>query len=69
MFAGGLFVLIGLALVAVWVLTLVNIIRTPEGSFRVGSQIMWVLIVVLVPIIGVPLYWVMAAPQRGQSSL
>jgi phospholipase D-like protein len=58
------FALIGIVLVAAWVATLVNIIRTPEGSFRVGSQMLWVLIVVLVPFIGVPLYWIMAAPPR-----
>jgi phospholipase D-like protein len=58
-------VLIVLVLIAAWIATLVNIIRTPEGSFRVGNQIVWVLVVILVPFIGVPLYWIMAAPQRG----
>ena len=58
------FALIALVLLAAWIATLVNIIRTPEGSFRVGNQMMWLLIVILVPFIGVPLYWIMAAPQR-----
>jgi hypothetical protein len=58
------FALIALVLLAAWIATLVNIIRTPEGSFRVGNQMMWLLIVILVPFVGVPLYWIMAAPQR-----
>jgi len=53
-----------LAALAAWIATLINIIRTPEGAFRAGSQIIWVLVVVLAPLIGVPLYWLMAAPQR-----
>jgi phospholipase D-like protein len=60
-------VLIVLVLVAAWIATVVNIIRTPEGTFRAGSQIPWVLLVVLAPFIGVPLYWILAAPQRPRT--
>ena len=57
-------VIIVLMLVALWIATLVNIVRTPAASFRAGSQTVWLLMVILIPFIGVPLYWVMAAPQR-----
>ena len=56
--------IIVLMLIALWIATLVNIVRTPEGAFHAGSQIVWLLMVILIPFIGVPLYWVMAAPQR-----
>ena len=51
-----------LLLLGVWALTIANVIRTPDGSYRAGNQIVWLLVVILVPIIGVPLYWVLGAP-------
>jgi hypothetical protein len=57
---GGLF---GLALLALWIFTLVNIIRTPDGSYRAGNQVVWLLVVILTGPIGVALYWVLGAPQ------
>lgn len=56
--------LIVLALVGVWVLTIASIIRTPEHAFRTGNQVVWLLVVLLVPLVGVPLYYVMGAPAR-----
>lgn len=58
---GGLF---GLALLAIWIFTLANIIRTPDGSYRVGNQIVWLLVVILTGPIGVALYWILGAPQN-----
>jgi hypothetical protein len=56
--------LVIVALLAVWVVTLVSIIRTPDHAYRAGNQIVWLLIVIFLPLIGVPLYWIFGAPQR-----
>lgn len=53
-----------IALLVVWGITIANIIRTPDHAYRAGNQIVWILVVILVPIIGVPLYWILGAPQR-----
>lgn len=55
--------LIGLALLIVWVLTIANVIKTPDYRYRAGNQLVWLLVVILVPIIGVPLYWILGAPE------
>lgn len=51
-----------IGLIVVWALTIASIIRTPDHAYRAGNQIVWLLVVILVPIIGVPLYWVLGAP-------
>lgn len=56
------FPLITVILIVVWALTIANIIRTPEGAYRAGNQIVWLLVVILVPVIGVPLYWILGSP-------
>ena len=56
---GGLFFLL---LIGVWVITIASVIRTPDGGYRAGNQIVWWLLVIRRPIIGVPLYWVIGAP-------
>jgi hypothetical protein len=56
--------IIVIALLVVWGFTLANIIRTPDHAYRAGSQLVWILVVILVPFIGVPLYWILGAPQR-----
>ncbi len=56
---GGLFLLI---LLGAWALTIASVVRTPDGAYRAGNQIVWLLVVILVPIIGVPLYWILGAP-------
>jgi Phospholipase_D-nuclease N-terminal len=54
---------VGIALLVLWAVTIANIIRTPEGAYRAGNQIVWLLVVIFVPFIGVPLYWILGAPQ------
>ena len=58
----GPLILIGLLLLWGW--TIASIVRTPDHAYRAGNQIVWVLVVILVPFIGVPLYWILGAPQR-----
>lgn len=55
--------LVGLVLLVVWGFTIANIIRTGEHGYRAGNQIVWLLVVILVPVVGVPLYWILGAPQ------
>ena len=55
--------LVAIGLLVVWGFTIANVIRTPDHAYRAGSQIVWVLVVIFVPIIGVPLYWILGAPQ------
>lgn len=57
---GGPLVLI--ILLVVWGLTIANVVRTPDHAYRAGNQIVWLLVVILVPIIGVPLYWILGSP-------
>jgi phospholipase D-like protein len=59
-----LFPLVFIVLIVVWVRTILDIIRTQDYQYRAGNQIVWLLVVILLPLIGVPLYWVFGAPQR-----
>lgn len=58
--------LILVLLIALWAFTIANVIRTPDHSYRAGNQLVWLLVVILVPFIGVPLYWIMGAPETGR---
>lgn len=49
----------------VWIRTLVHIIQTPDHMFRAGSQVLWAIVVILVPFIGLVLYYALGAPDRG----
>ncbi|MEX2556421.1 MAG: PLDc N-terminal domain-containing protein [Actinomycetota bacterium] len=52
-------------LIGLWVRTIIDIIKGQDYRFRAGNQIVWLLVVILLPIVGVPLYWIMGAPERG----
>ena len=51
-------------LIGLWIRTIIDIIKGQDYRFRAGNQIVWLIVVILVPIIGVPLYWIMGAPER-----
>ena len=51
-------------LIALWVRTIIEIIRTQDYQYRAGSQVVWLLVVILVPLVGVPLYYILGAPER-----
>jgi hypothetical protein len=51
-------------LIGLWVRTIIDIIKGQDYRFRAGNQIVWLIVVILVPIIGVPLYWIIGAPER-----
>ena len=51
-------------LIGLWVRTIIDIVRTPDYQYRAGNQVVWLLVVILVPLVGVPLYYVLGAPER-----
>lgn len=52
-----------LLLFALWLYTIVSVIKTPDHMYRAGTQVVWLLAVILVPMVGVPLYWILGSPQ------
>jgi drug/metabolite transporter (DMT)-like permease len=66
MFARGLFVLIVALALWAWISTIARILRTREGGFRNASQVAWLFVVIVVPLIGVPLYWFMESAARDR---
>lgn len=56
--------LVVIFLFALWVRTIIDIIKNQDYRFRAGNQVVWLIVVILVPIIGVPLYWILGAPDR-----
>jgi hypothetical protein len=59
-----LFPLIGILLIVVWVRTIIDIVKTQDYRYRAGNQVVWLIVVILVPLIGVPLYWILGAPEN-----
>ena len=51
-------------LIAIWVRTIIDIIKNQDYRFRAGNQVVWLIVVILVPFVGVPLYWILGAPDR-----
>ncbi len=56
--------LVMIFLIAFWVRTIIAIIKTQDYQYRAGNQIVWLVVVILVPFVGVPLYWILGAPSR-----
>jgi hypothetical protein len=54
-------VLIAIPLLLIWVLTLVDLVRRHDLSG--GRKVLWALFVLLVPIVGVIVYFVARPPQ------
>jgi hypothetical protein len=48
-----------------WIRTLVQIIQTPDHMYRAGSQVLWAVVVILLPFIGLVLYYAIGAPDRS----
>jgi hypothetical protein len=55
---------IGLAGLAVWLYALVDVIRTPDGQYRAGNQLIWILVILFANLIGAIIYLVMGRPSR-----
>ncbi|MGH2783739.1 MAG: PLDc N-terminal domain-containing protein [Actinomycetota bacterium] len=56
--------LVVIFLIALWVRTIIDIIKNQDYRFRAGNQIVWLIVVILIPFVGVPLYWILGAPER-----
>ena len=57
--------LLAIFLIALWVRTIIDIIKNQDYRFRAGNQVVWLIVVILVPFVGVPLYWIIGAPGRA----
>ena len=60
-----IWVTIGVALVIIWVITVVDIIRRHLGAKRTSA---WLLIVVLLPFVGALAYWALRKPEPGDAT-
>jgi hypothetical protein len=59
-----IWVTIAIALVIIWVITVVDIIRRHLGAKQTSA---WLLIVVLLPFVGALAYWVLRKPEPGDA--
>lgn len=55
--------LIAIPLLLIWVLTMVDVVR--RHDLRTSSKVLWALVVLLVPVIGVIVYFIARPPQAG----
>jgi len=59
---GLLFAIIAIGGFVLWVWALVDAIRTPDGSFRAGNQLIWVIVIVFANVIGAIIYLAVGRP-------
>jgi uncharacterized protein (DUF58 family) len=55
--------LLGLILLVIWVLTIVDIVRSHLGAAKTAA---WILIVVILPFVGALFYWIMRKPTADE---
>ena len=58
-----IWVTVGVALVIVWAITIVDVIRRHLGAQRTAA---WLLIVIILPFVGSLLYWLLRKPESGE---
>jgi hypothetical protein len=56
-----LLVLIAIPLLLIWVLTMVDVVR--RGDLRTSQKVLWALVVLFVPVLGVIAYFVARPPE------
>jgi uncharacterized membrane protein YidH (DUF202 family) len=55
-----------LALFGFWVWSLVDAVRVPDdSSYRVGSMLAWVLVIVFTGLVGAVVYWAAGRPKAA----
>lgn len=59
-----IFVIFVLVAIVVQIIALVDVIRTPEGSFKAGSKVIWVLVVLFLGLLGAIIYYFVGRPAR-----
>jgi hypothetical protein len=55
--------LFGLAAFGVWVWALIDAIKTPDGTFRAGTQLIWVLVILFGNLLGAIIYLLVGRPS------
>lgn len=57
-----------LILLAIWIYALADAIQVPEESmYRTGNKLIWVLVILLMPVIGAVMYFLLGRPVRDRS--
>jgi hypothetical protein len=59
-----IWVTVAIALLIIWVITVVDIVRRHLGAKQTSA---WLLIVVLLPFVGALAYWLMRKPEPGDA--
>jgi hypothetical protein len=57
--------IVGLAVLALWIYCLYNVVTTDESDCRNLSKLIWLLIVLFLPLIGSIIWLVAGRPQHG----
>lgn len=57
--------LLGIIALIIWIWALVDVIITPEGTFRVADKAIWVLVVLFAGTIGAIVYIAVGRPRAG----
>ncbi|HEX6198567.1 MAG TPA: PLDc N-terminal domain-containing protein [Jiangellaceae bacterium] len=56
-----------LALLVIWIWALVDVIITPNGTFRHGDKTIWLLVVLFAGTIGALVYVAVGRPRLGEN--
>lgn len=59
---------VGIALLALWVFCLVDVIGTPSGAVRNLPKLLWLVVVVFLSWVGCVLWFVCGRPQGGRQA-
>lgn len=62
-------VVFSVAVLAATIFTLVNVITTDQSRIRYLDKVVWVILVILVPLIGVILWWAIGRERTGTSEV
>lgn len=58
------FLIVSLAGVALWVWALIDAIQVPDGMYRSGDRLVWVLVIVLLNVLGAIIYLAVGRPRQ-----
>ncbi|MEV0583000.1 PLDc N-terminal domain-containing protein [Nonomuraea sp. NPDC050310] len=61
-------VLVSLAVLALWIYSLFDVITTPDEEIRNLPKVLWVLVIVLLPLIGSLFWFLLGRPLGPQSA-
>ena len=61
-------VIVPAVIIIVWVYALIDAIRVPDDSmYRAGNKLIWVIVILLAPLVGSIVYFLIGAPQPPQA--